>query len=473
MLPDATQVRIGGRVAGDGAPLFVIAEIGLNHDGSIERALALVDAAAAAGASAVKVQALFADELVAPGAPAPMHVEAASLADFFRRFELDERRLRPAGGAGPRTRPGRSSPRRSRERAVDMLDRVGVDAWKIASGDITFERLIERCGATGKPVIISTGMASLPGGAARALLGRRAPAPPAWRCCTACRRIRCRRAARTCAPSPRSAWPAAPSSASPITAPTASAVPLAVAMGAAIYERHLVLRADDDSIDAEPCRARPGELSALVRAAARAAAALGTGVKACLPAEKAESAIPAAARSTRGAGCRLDTSCRPPISSRCVPRSGSAPTAHATWWASGCAATSTAARRSRRPTCPCPTREPNMSLNVLITAGSRRVPLVRAFQRAVAQHRGGNVIVTDVNPLSPAVHAANRAYRVPLCPRPDYIDAVLDIALGERVSGWSCRPSTTSWCCSAARRRASANTGVRVAVSPAADLRAV
>ncbi|MEZ5417983.1 MAG: ATP-grasp domain-containing protein [Vicinamibacterales bacterium] len=74
-----------------------------------------------------------------------------------------------------------------------------------------------------------------------------------------------------------------------------------------------------------------------------------------------------------------------------------------------------------------------MSLNVLVTAGSRRVPLVRAFQRAVAQHRGGSVIVTDVNPLSPAVHAANRAYRVPLATAPDYIDAILDICLGERV----------------------------------------
>jgi carbamoyl-phosphate synthase large subunit len=75
-----------------------------------------------------------------------------------------------------------------------------------------------------------------------------------------------------------------------------------------------------------------------------------------------------------------------------------------------------------------------MSLNVLITAGSRRVPLVRAFQRAVAHHRGGHVIVTDVNPLSPAVHAANRAYRVPLSTAPAYIDAILDICLGERVS---------------------------------------
>lgn len=75
-----------------------------------------------------------------------------------------------------------------------------------------------------------------------------------------------------------------------------------------------------------------------------------------------------------------------------------------------------------------------MSLNVLITAGSRRVPLVRAFQRAVAQHRGGSVIVTDVNPLSPAVHAANRAYRVPLSTAPDYLDAILEICLGERIA---------------------------------------
>lgn len=75
-----------------------------------------------------------------------------------------------------------------------------------------------------------------------------------------------------------------------------------------------------------------------------------------------------------------------------------------------------------------------MSLNVLLTAGSRRVPLVRAFQRAVAHHRGGNVIVTDVSPYSPAVHAANRAYRVPLSTDPSYLDAILEICLGERVS---------------------------------------
>lgn len=107
-----------------------------------------------------------------------------------------------------------------------------------------------------------------------------------------------------------------------------------------------------------------------------------------------------------------------------------------------------------------------MSRNVLITAGSRRVPLVRAFQRAVAQHRGGNVIVTDVNPLSPAVHAANRAYRVPLATSPDYLDAVLEICVGERVSLVvpTIDDELVLFGHAAARFR---EHGVRVAVSPA------
>jgi carbamoyl-phosphate synthase large subunit len=74
-----------------------------------------------------------------------------------------------------------------------------------------------------------------------------------------------------------------------------------------------------------------------------------------------------------------------------------------------------------------------VSLNVLITAASRRVGLVHGFQRALAARRGGSVIVTDVNPLSPAVYAADRAYRVPLSNDPGYIDSILQIAAGEGV----------------------------------------
>jgi carbamoyl-phosphate synthase large subunit len=73
------------------------------------------------------------------------------------------------------------------------------------------------------------------------------------------------------------------------------------------------------------------------------------------------------------------------------------------------------------------------SLNVLITAASRRVALVHAFRRALTSLGCGKVVVTDVNPLSPAVYAADRAFRVPLASDPSYLDAILAICRAECV----------------------------------------
>jgi carbamoyl-phosphate synthase large subunit len=74
-------------------------------------------------------------------------------------------------------------------------------------------------------------------------------------------------------------------------------------------------------------------------------------------------------------------------------------------------------------------------LNVLVTAASRRVPLVRAFQAALRDlHQPGSVIVTDVNPMSPAVHVADRWHKVPLSSGPGYIDSVLALCQTERIS---------------------------------------
>lgn len=73
-------------------------------------------------------------------------------------------------------------------------------------------------------------------------------------------------------------------------------------------------------------------------------------------------------------------------------------------------------------------------LNVLITAASRRVPLVRAFQSALAAERArGRVVVTDVNPMSPAVHVADRWVQVPLSSDPAYVDTLLAICRTERI----------------------------------------
>jgi len=76
-----------------------------------------------------------------------------------------------------------------------------------------------------------------------------------------------------------------------------------------------------------------------------------------------------------------------------------------------------------------------MPMNVLVTAASRRVPLVQAFQSALdTLGLPGRVIATDVNAYSPAVHVADRAYGVPLATDPGYIDALLEICIAERVT---------------------------------------
>jgi len=73
-------------------------------------------------------------------------------------------------------------------------------------------------------------------------------------------------------------------------------------------------------------------------------------------------------------------------------------------------------------------------MNILITAGSRRVPLVQAFRHALRSLRlPGAVIVTDVNPLSPAVHVADRAYRVPLSNDADFLPELLGICESEQI----------------------------------------
>ncbi len=107
------------------------------------------------------------------------------------------------------------------------------------------------------------------------------------------------------------------------------------------------------------------------------------------------------------------------------------------------------------------------SPNVLVTAASRRVALVNGFRSALAQLGGGRVVATDVNPLSPAVHYADAAYRVPLSSAPDYIDEILRIARHERVRLVvpTIDDELTAFADAQPRFEAA---GIRVAVSPSA-----
>jgi sialic acid synthase SpsE len=276
------MLAIAGRGIGPDAAPFVMAEIGLNHGGDPQRALALVDAAASAGADAIKLQTLFAEELVAPVCPAPAHVAAPSLVDFFRTFELDEAaHRRVVAHARARGLAVVATP--FSESAVAMLERVGVDALKIASGDITFDQLIARAASTGKPLVISTGMSSLEEAQHALAVATRAGASGV--------------ALLHCV----SAYPVPPGSENLLAIRTLAeacgvpvglsdhgsdtfALPIAVALGAVIYERHLVIEDDEKAID-RAVSSTPSELRQAIAAGRRAWAALGTGEKRCLDAE--------------------------------------------------------------------------------------------------------------------------------------------------------------------------------------------
>lgn len=277
------QIEIAGRGVGRRRPLFVIAELGLNHHGSLEAALALVDAAAEAGASAVKLQTIEADRLVAASCPPPAHVPVASLRDFFRQFELDEAAHRAVATRAHAVGLAMMSTPFS-EDAVDMLQAVGCDALKIASGDLTHLHLIAHAARTGLPLVISTGMGSLREVAealscARRCGGRQVallhcvsayPVPAGSENLAAIREL-----ART--------FHVPVGLSDHGTQPLAA--PVAVALGAALYERHFILDKASGGVDA-PLSATPAELRAIVEQAATTAAALGPGRKVCLPAER-------------------------------------------------------------------------------------------------------------------------------------------------------------------------------------------
>jgi N,N'-diacetyllegionaminate synthase len=154
-----TVVEIAGRQLGPGWPALVVAEIGNNHDGSIRQAERLIEAAAEAGADAVKFQTHIADAEMLPSTPTPPHFDEPRY-EFTKRMELSlEDHVRLKGLADERGLVFFSSP--FSVEAVELLEQVGVPAYKIASGEVTNPPLIEAVAATGRPVLLSTGMSGV------------------------------------------------------------------------------------------------------------------------------------------------------------------------------------------------------------------------------------------------------------------------------------------------------------------------
>ena len=146
------------------ADVFVIAEAGVNHNGDLALARQLCDAAKQAGADAVKFQTFRAEDLVLPGSPtADYQARQTGEQDQFamlRKLELSEQAHRDLRDHCQRIGIEFFSTPFS-EDAVDLLVKLGVRRMKMPSGELTHRALIAKAAATGLPLLLSTGMATL------------------------------------------------------------------------------------------------------------------------------------------------------------------------------------------------------------------------------------------------------------------------------------------------------------------------
>ena len=286
-------ISIDNRAVGTGCPVFVIAEAGVNHNGKVELAERLVDVAAQAGCDAVKFQTFD---------PALLATPTAGKADYQRETTgaSGSQREMLEGLVLPRDAHARLR-QRARDRGLvflstpfdepsaDFLEELGVPAFKVSSGDLTNELLLAHLAGKGRPLLLSTGMATLEEAAdAVATCTRNGaeqlalfhcvsnyPAEPAD--CN----LRAMGALRAATGRPIG-W-------SDHTLGIAVSI-AAVAAGAELIEKHFTL---DRTLPGPDHRAslEPAELAAMVAGIRAASVALGDGVKQPRPSELAVAAV--------------------------------------------------------------------------------------------------------------------------------------------------------------------------------------
>ncbi|HKP95127.1 MAG TPA: N-acetylneuraminate synthase family protein [Fibrobacteria bacterium] len=159
------RISIAGRDIGEGCPPFIIAEVGINHNGSLETALEMIRTAKDAGADAVKFQTFRADEFISDPNVTFTYQSAGksvteSMLEMFRRYELRpgdwgviKERCEETGILFLSTPQNRSD--------LDLLLKVGIPAVKIGSDDFTNLPLLKSYARTGLPLLVSCGMSDL------------------------------------------------------------------------------------------------------------------------------------------------------------------------------------------------------------------------------------------------------------------------------------------------------------------------
>ncbi len=145
------QLKIGDKTIGRDNLCYIIAEIGSNHNGNLEIAKKLIDVAVESGASAVKFQSYEGDSLVTRGNPSHKILDKYSLSKEAH-FKLNNY-------CSKKGIVFASTPFDFRR--IEWLEKINVPFYKIASGDITYLPFIEKIARKGKPIVLSTGAATI------------------------------------------------------------------------------------------------------------------------------------------------------------------------------------------------------------------------------------------------------------------------------------------------------------------------
>lgn len=273
------DIKIGDFVIGDGKKPFIIAEMSGNHNQSLDRALAIVDAAAFAGAHAIKLQTYTADTITFNSQRPEFIVnqgtalwKGKNLYDLYREAHTPWEWHKPIfDRAREKGLIIFSSP--FDESSVDFLETLSVPAYKIASFENTHWPLLKKVASTGKPIIMSTGVATIADVAAAVDVLRNAN-------CQELILLKC-----------TSTYPASPESTNIRTIPHMAnlfdchvglsdhtlgiGVSVAsVALGAKVIEKHFTLDRKDGGVDSA-FSLEPHELKLLVEESERAFLALG------------------------------------------------------------------------------------------------------------------------------------------------------------------------------------------------------